>query len=60
MDIKLSYDKAGNHIRSEQAVEKLGDRKKAHDAFRCKVAVELADFNHACGDVQIPLAPRSS
>ena len=24
MDIKLSYDKAGNHIRSEQAVEKLG------------------------------------
>ncbi|EYD71797.1 hypothetical protein [Limimaricola hongkongensis] len=34
MDIKLTYDETGNHIRFEQAVEKLGDRKKAHDAFR--------------------------
>lgn len=34
MDIKLTYDETGNHIRFEQAVEKLGDRKRAHDAFR--------------------------
>ncbi|WP_432256466.1 hypothetical protein [Limimaricola sp. AA108-03] len=54
MDINRSYYETSNHIHFEQAVEKPGARKNAHDTFRCKVAMELSNVNQACRNVQMP------